>query len=96
MGAVSSTEYLQVRREGDRHLIVIRPDLENCFRRCMERLALPSELPSRPEDLRRVLGIPGRRTHEVFRRELKLLYEESRRRRVETFVTELVSVVRAI
>ncbi len=65
---------------GERHLIVVKPDLERCFRRSVEFLGLESQLPTRPEDLRRVLGVPGRSVHARFQAELRALYQASVRR----------------
>ena len=96
MQIVSRTDELELREQNGRYLIIVKPDLEQCFRRCMERLHLESELPRRPEDLRRRLGIEGTRLHEVFRGELNMLYQESRRRRIDTFVTELERILREL
>jgi hypothetical protein len=96
MAVVSSTDFLEHRRAGERHLIVVKPDLERCFRRSVELLGLESQLPTRPEDLRRVLGVPGTNVHARFRAELRALYEASVGRRVGSLVRDLEAVFRAI
>lgn len=96
MQGVSKTIDLELRRMANRHLVLVKPDLEFCFRRCMGRVGLESELPTDPRELHRALGIPNPRhpIHIRFRQELGLLHQESRRRPVATFVTELEDIVR--
>lgn len=96
MQVVSTTNDLELRKQDDRHLIVIKPDLENCFLRCVKIIKLESKLPGRPEDLRRALGIPEHPTHQIFRQELKTLYQESKKRRVRTFITEIEGMLRGL
>jgi hypothetical protein len=96
MAVVSSTDFREHRRAGERHLIVVKPDLERCFRRSMERLRLESQLPTQPEDLRRVLGVPGKGVHTRFRAELQALYEASVERRTGSRATDLERIFREI
>ncbi|HXG17017.1 MAG TPA: hypothetical protein VNK50_12275 [Calidithermus sp.] len=62
----------------------------------MELLGLESQLPTRPEDLRRVLRVPGTNVHARFRAELRALYEASVGRRVGSLVRDLEAIFRAI
>jgi hypothetical protein len=96
MDVVASTDFVEHRRAGDRHLIIVKPDLEQCFRRCVERLGLASGLPARAEDLRRMLSVPGKNVHARFRAELRALYEASVERRARSLVTDLEAIFRAI
>lgn len=92
------TENVVWRRRRDRHLFLIRPDLETCFLRSWTRLGeTPKGLPNRPADLQRLLNRPPPLgAHETFRRELASLREESRRKRVTTFVADLERMIRGV
>lgn len=94
MRVVRATNDVEVREQDGRFLLIIKPDLEECFRRCMGRVGLESKLPGRADELRRGLGIPGTRLHQIFRQELDTLSQESRHRRIQTFVTDLEDTVR--
>jgi hypothetical protein len=96
MQVVSTTNDLELRKRDDRHLIIVKPDLENCFLRGARIARLESALPTRPQDLRRVLGIPDHPIHQVFRQELNTLHQESKKRGMQTFVTELESMLRGL
>ncbi len=87
---------LEVRKDKGQHLIVVRPELEECFFRSMKRINLKSELSDRPEDLRRILGAPNREhpKHKAFRRELKDLYERAKSKRTPSFILDLEKIVR--
>lgn len=93
---VETTTELQMRRRGGRHLILLRPTLEECFLRGMRTLQLASRLPTRESDLHAILNVPNRAKHAQFREELEILYEESRGRRLETFITKLEDVVQPL
>jgi len=94
---VSETVDLIHRRKGDRHLFVVRPDLEECFLACTRRLGIvPRDLPQDARELRTLLGLHRHRTHEAFRRELASLHRESRSRAIATFVTDLETGLRAV
>lgn len=93
---VSTSDDIMHRRRGDRHLIILRPALEECFLRSVKRAGLESGLPSRPAELRTLLNIPGHRVHQRFREELRALHRESQARSVRTLVTELEAVLRRI
>lgn len=81
---VSTTENLMVRRRRDRYLLIVKPELEECFLRSVRLVGLESRLPNRPADLRALLGIPNNPKHRAFREELSSLYRESKARRVRT------------
>jgi hypothetical protein len=93
---VGSFHDIEVRRRDDRLLIVVKPELEECFLRSMKRLQIKTRLSTnqRAEEIRRVLGIPETSKHATFCTELKKLHEESRARRVPTFITEIEDVIR--
>lgn len=96
LAVVSSSGDIEWRRRGDRHLIVVKPELEPCVLRSFARVKLASLLPQTPRELHRVLNTPDRRKHEIFRRELVEAHGLARQRSVTTFTTELERVVRAI
>ncbi len=93
---ISTTRDLVVRRREDQHLIIVKPELEECFLRSVRVAGLTSKLPVRADELRAILNIPGHSKHGVFREELKALFDESRRRKIQTFVTDLESAVRQL
>jgi len=96
MDVVSETNDLQLRRSNDRHLIVVKPNLEQCFLRSMKRLDLPSTLGERPQDLRARLNLPKHSAHKGFQRDLSTLYQVSKERKVATFITELEELLRKL
>lgn len=53
-------------------------------------------IPARPEDLRRMLSVPGKGAHAHFRAELRALYAASVERRARSLVTDLEAIFRAI
>jgi hypothetical protein len=91
---VHTTDSLVVRRQGDRYLIVVKPELEECFRRSISLVKLESRLRTRPQEMRALLGIPQTAKHRLFQEELAMLYRESKARNVNTFVTDLEQAVR--
>lgn len=96
MKVVTETHEVQHLRLGDRHLIVIKPDLEGCFLRSVKRVQLASTLPDEPRELSRRLNLPDHPLHKPFRQELLTLHHESTRRKVETLTTGLESVLRKL
>lgn len=96
MTVVSSTADLEWRRHGDRHLVVVKPELEPCLLRTFARVQLDSKLPTTPGELHRLLNVPNPRKHELLRRELAEAHQRAVARRVATFTTELEGVVRAM
>jgi hypothetical protein len=96
MRVIVSTNDLELRSEGDRHLIIVKPELEECFRRSMKRAGLPSSLPQQPTELRAMLNVPNHSKHKLFREELESLYRESKARNVQTFITELEGIVQKL
>lgn len=93
---VTESPSLQVRRRNDRHLLIVRPNLETCFLRSMRLVNLQSELGERPTDLHPVLNLPMHPKHRIFRQQLEELHVRARERRVDTLVTELEDAVRNI
>jgi hypothetical protein len=93
---VSTTTDLIVRRQGNRHLIIVRPDLEECFLRSMSRVNIDSVLPHRASERRASLNNSSSAKHMVFREELAALHRESKARNVGTFVTDLEAIIRGL
>ncbi len=96
MVVISSTPNLEVRRDGNRFLLIVKPELEPCFLRSVKLVGLESELPTDARRLQAVLNLPRHPKHERFREELKQLYDESRRLKVRTVMTELFEAIRAV
>jgi hypothetical protein len=93
---VSETNDLALCRQGNRHLIIVKPDLEECFLRSMQRVRLDSKLPRRAGELRAILNLPNHAKHKIFREELVALHRESKARNVGTFVTDLEAIIRGL
>lgn len=87
---------IEWRRQGDRHLIVVKPELEPCLLRTFTRVRLDSALPRRADELHRLLTVPNRRKHDLLRSELATAHERAKARGLATFTAELERVVRAI
>lgn len=96
MAVVSASTDVEWRRQGDRHLILVRPELEECVLRSFRRVQLASELPAMPAELHRLLNLPNRRKHELFQQELATAHRRAQERGASTFTTELERVVRLI
>ena len=96
MQVVLSKADLELRRREGRHLVIIKPELEDCFLRSMKRIDVESELPSDARDLQAILNIGGNKKHETFRQELALLHRASQRKKQASFVTDLENVLRSI
>lgn len=93
---VSETNDLALCRQGNRHLIIVKPDLEECFLRSMQRVRLDSKLPRRAGELRALLNLPNQAKHKLFLEELVALHRESKTRKIGTFVTELENILRGL
>jgi hypothetical protein len=96
MESMRESPSLEVRRRDERHLLIVRPDLERCFLRSMRLANLRSQLGERPADLRTFLNLPMHPKHRVFREELEQLHARSRERRIDTLIPELERAVRDI
>jgi hypothetical protein len=94
MRVVWKTDNLELRERSGRHLIIVKPELEDCFLAGVRRVKLESTLPSKPKDLQRLLNIPGHLAHSVFRQELRDMHRAARERKVPTLVTDLEDAVR--
>jgi len=95
MFLVRASDDLELRRRDQRHLIVVKPDLERCFLRSMKRVGLESSLPEDPEQLQAILNLPNHPKHDVFRSELAELRDASRARNIGTLMTRLEDELRA-
>jgi hypothetical protein len=84
-----SYDFTEVRVIDDRTLIIVKPELEECFVECMAKVGLPSSLGNDASRLRTILGTEKGEVHKVFRGELKSLFERSRHLGISTFVTEI-------
>lgn len=93
---LASGPSLEVRERGGRHLIVIKPELEECFLRSVKLVGYESRLPARARELRALLGVPHGARHARFRTELAELRRVSRERNVATLPTELEEAVRTV
>jgi hypothetical protein len=93
---VQRTPSLDLRRHQDGNIIVVKPDLENCFRRSLKLVGMSSKLPSRPADMHAILNIPSAAKHKLFRSELASLHTASMERKTSTLVTELEEMVRKV
>ncbi len=91
MPVVATTTDVELRSQGDRHLFILKPNLERCFLKAVARLGLPSGLPSDASDLERRLAHPDNRhaDHKLFRLELGLVHRESVTKKTATFLTDL-------
>jgi len=93
---VHATPNIELRRRKDRHLVVVKPDLEQCFRRSVQLVGLKSRLPEDVSELHAALNVDRSPKHEIFRRELKDLYDEAKRRKLSTLVTDIVDALRPL
>jgi len=90
---VDATDSVELRRRGDRHLLVIKPDLERCFLKSMKLVGLESRLPQSFPDLHAALNVDRSLKHEIFRKELTALHEASRSRKQKTLVTDILDLI---
>ena len=93
---VRATSSVELRSRSDRHLLVIKPDLEHCFLRSMELAGLESSLPADFSTLHATLNVERSVKHEVFRRELTSLYAASKKRSLSTLVTDALDILRSV
>lgn len=93
---VKETENPIVRRHGEGHLIVVKPELEPCFLRSTRLVRFDSSLPDRADLLRAALGVPNAAKHRLFRSELAAVYEASVGRGVRTLPVDLEEAVRSL
>lgn len=90
------TQDLEVRRRSGRHLIILKPELEECFIRSMTRAGLPVTIAQTPKALQELLNIPDHSSHREFRQQLRLLHERAIAKKVPTFITDLERIVRGL
>ena len=96
MSVVTTTHDLELRRKESRHLIILKPALEECFLRSMKRANIPSQLPQQANELQALLNIKDHPKHKVFQDELSQMYQISKSQRVETFIVSLEDVIRGL
>jgi hypothetical protein len=98
MAVVHASHDIAVRSREDRHVLVIKPTLEEAFLNGIRRLNVDSALPRHPSELERRLAHPDARhpDHVLFRRELGRLREASLERKAPTFITELEEQLRRL
>ncbi len=90
-------EFRWAKRDGTtRHLVIVKPDLEECFLRSLKRLGLESELATDARKLHRLLGKRRTRAHSNFRADLKRLHDEGRKKNTPTFITRIEDHLRQI
>jgi hypothetical protein len=97
MQTVTKSEDLEHRVKGDRHLIIVKPDLESCFLRTAGRIKMETGLPGGWKDLHRILAVQqDKKAHEAFRNALRSCYEHFKSSRRENFVSELVRITKEL
>lgn len=87
---------LEWRESEGRHLLIVKPELEECFLKSIKTLGLPSELPSKPLDLRELLAIPNTPKHQSFRNELSGVHRVGLEKGVETFISAMAEILIAV
>ena len=89
------TQDVEHRRRANRHLIILKPELEECFIRSMNRAGVQLTVAPNPNELQKVLNIPNHPKHEEFRQQLRDLRQAAKAKHVPTFITDLERIVRA-
>ncbi len=93
MEVIHRTDDLEIRRRSGRHLIILKPELEDCFLRSMRRASLKTNLPLNPKELQKLLNLPKHPAHKTFREELSELYKVATAQRINTFITDLERII---
>jgi hypothetical protein len=96
MAVVYRGKDIELRKREGRHLIVVKPELEDCFLSAMSRVGLKSKLGPDAHDLQAVLNLPNHPKHKTFREELALLHAESIKKKQTTLVTELEDLLKQL
>ncbi|GEM_PF-4006926 len=96
MEVIHRTEDLEIRRKSGRHLIILKPELEDCFLRAAKRIGLVTRLPANPKEMQKVLNLPNHPSHQIFRDELGELHKRATAKKISTFITDLESLVRTL
>ncbi len=94
MNVILDGPEVELRKSGQKHLIIIKPDLESCFLAAMKRVGLTSNIAQDPGTLHRILMTSGSRRHGEFCEELRDLRKASNDKNVKTFITEIDAVLR--
>lgn len=87
---------VELRSQSGRHLIVLKPELEECFFRSMQRVGLEVSIAPTAKELQRLLNIPNHPSHRDFREQLQALHTAAKDRSVDTFITDLERFVRKL
>ena len=96
MKLIHISQDIDLREQSERHLIVIKPELEECFLRSASLVDFKSTLSPHAGELRRRLGRERSKDHEAFRRELLEVHRLGKERRVRTFIEEIVELLRKV
>ncbi len=89
------TPDVEHRRRSKKHLIILKPELEECFIRSMRRAGVDLTVAGNAKDLQKVLNIPNHPKHAEFRQQLRDLRQAAETKHVPTFITDLERIVRA-
>ena len=80
----------------DHHVLILHPQLEDCFMKGMRGVGLKSELARTAEELHRVVGTPSAYRHNLSREELRTLRSQAKRKRIPVFLIDLEKIVRRL
>jgi hypothetical protein len=94
---IQANSDVEIRAAGRKSIVIVKPDLERCFLRSMERLSLATSLPTLHRDLHRRLASSnhGHSDHKRFRDELSVLRQAALERHVVSFVTTIEAHIRS-
>ncbi len=96
MEVIHTTADLEVRRKSGRHLIIVKPELEDRFLWSMRRAALQPKLPSHPKELQTLLNLPKHPAHRLFREGLSELHKVATAQKISTFITDLERIIQTL
>jgi hypothetical protein len=94
MHVEQTTEDVEIRRRQGKRLVILKPDLEECFIRSMKRVGVPLTVARNAKELHEILNIPNHPKHAEFREQLRELLDASRAKHVPAFITDLEQAVR--
>lgn len=96
MQVIHSTADVEVRRKSGRLLVIVKPELEDCFLRSVRRIGLVTRVPANPKETQKVLNLLNHPSHQIFRDELSELHKRVSVKKIGTFITDLESLVRTL
>jgi len=96
MQIVESTEDVEVRQKSGRHLLILKPELEECFVRSMKRAGVALTVAQSAKELQRLLNVPHPPSHTTFRKQLEDLRKAATAHHIPTFITDLEKAIRGI